>query len=1060
MNFTVPHPSGLKPYRRAATAAAALAMLATLEGPAWAQPLPQGGTVVQGSGTLQQTGSTLTITQHTDKLVTDWQQFSIGTGHTVQFVQPSATAVALNRVTGSDPSVIQGALRANGQVFLINPNGVLFSPSALVEVGGLLASTLSMSNDDFMQSRYRLAGDSSAAVINQGQMTAAKGGTLALVAARVVNEGQMQAPQGLVALGAGRLVTLDMGGPVKLVVEEGALNALITQGGAIRTPGGTVLLTAKAAGDLASTVIRHTGTSEARTLASGEAGEIMLLGDMVNDRIEVAGTLDASAPEGGNGGFIDTSASNVRLSTGLSVTTRAPHGQTGTWLIDPQDYLIAASGGDITGAQLSAALNNTNVTIESSSGSTHGSGDVIVRDGISWSANNLTLTAARDVRIEALLQATGTSSLTLHVGTANGADGAVSNASVRVGSSTDGTFSGRVDFGGRAGTGLLEINGQAYTVINALGAEGSVTGTDLQGMAGNLAGRYALGNPIDASATASWAGGFNPVGTDGADFTGTFDGLGNVISHLHIDRPDRYGTGLLGVTQEATLRNVGLANVSITGGQRTGALVGAAMYGTIQNVYSSGVVGGEYYVGGLIGTQHELNTRYARSWATVSGDRHIGGLAGFNGSWIEYSYAKGNVTATGALSGSANSAGGLTGDNTGVLSNSYATGHVVGANYVGGLTGYSNNWIENTYATGSVTATGERVGGLVGHHGGSIHQSYATGAVSSPGALVGGLTGYSDDAWAADTSFWDVQRTGQASSGAGRPMNTADFKVRDNFTSATEANGNQDPGWNVSQTWTLYEGHTDPLLRVFMTPLHVTAGTVSKTYDGQAHSGSPNVTYSAMPDLSLLAGTVTLGGHASGATQAGSYDVTPQGLYSGQHGYDISYGSGLLTIAPRNITITVDSQQKILNAPDPQLSYRITAGSLVEGDTLDVTLSRHPGEVQGRYDILASITPDSNYNVNIVAGELSIEQPSIPEPQRVAIFNSLAPSQPSPVAINVSPTAPVGSAPTAGSEGSSGLVFVAAPEGASTPSGAGPAGFMRVFVVSGGIRMPLVQEGQ
>jgi len=1042
-----------QPHRRSATATAVVVMLAMLDALAWAQSLPHGSQVVEGSGNIQRVGTNLIITQHTDKLATDWQQFSIGAGHTVQFIQPSATSVALNRVIGADASLIQGSLRANGQVFLLNPNGVLFSPTAQVEVGGLLASTLSMSQDDFLQGRYRLSGHSTASVVNQGRMTAAAGGALALVAARVVNEGQMSAPQGVVALGAGRRVTLDLGGPVKLAVDEGALNALITQGGAIRTPGGAVWLTAKAAGDLSSTVIRHTGTSEARSLATGQTGQIMLLGDMVNDRIEVAGVLDASAPDGGHGGFIDTSAARVRLFPDLSVNTLAQGGITGTWLIDPQDYLIAASGGDITGAQLTAALQNTNVIIESSAGETPGAGDVIVRDNVSWSAHNLTLTAARDVRIEALMQASGSSSLTLNVGMANGDDTAVANASVRVGSSPDGTFSGRVDFGGRSGTGLLEINGEAYTVISALGAEGSNTGLDLQGMAGNLAGRYALGSHINASATSTWINGFNPVGSSGQAFTGTLDGLGNVISNLNIDRPNRYGTGLVGVAEWATLRNVGLSSVQILGGERTGALVGAAVHGSIQNVYSSGVVSGAYYVGGLIGTQHELNTRYARSWAAVSGDRSVGGLAGFNGSWIEYSYARGNVTATGALSGEGNNAGGLTGDNTGVLSHSYASGHVTGHSFVGGLTGYSNSWIENTYATGAVTATGDRVGGLVGHHGGSIHHSYATGAVSSPGELVGGLTGHSDYAWGADTGFWDVQRTGQSSSGAGRPMNTADFKARSNFTSATDANGSQNPGWNFNQVWTLYDGQTDPLLRVFMMPLRVTASSDSKTYDGQAYSASPSATFSITPNMGLLAGSLSIGGSAEGATDAGVYSITPQGLYSVQHGYDIAYVSGELTIAPRDITITVDSQQKTFNAPDPLPSYRITSGTLVGDDALTVSLERDPGESLGRYTIHANVIYDGNYNVSVISGELSIQRPIIPEPQRVALFQTQEPS------VAMATPGQGMPSPSMAPGGASGLEFVAASDASSAvPSGA--AGVMRVLVVSGGIRMPVLQEGQ
>lgn len=134
--------------------------------------LPTGGNVVAGSGSISTAGSTMTVTQSTARMAIDWQSFSIGSGNTVQFVQPSASAVALNRVIGSDVSVIQGALKANGQVFLLNPNGVLFSPTAQVDVGGIVASTLALSTTDFMAGRYAFAGASSNAVVNQGNITA------------------------------------------------------------------------------------------------------------------------------------------------------------------------------------------------------------------------------------------------------------------------------------------------------------------------------------------------------------------------------------------------------------------------------------------------------------------------------------------------------------------------------------------------------------------------------------------------------------------------------------------------------------------------------------------------------------------------------------------------------------------------------------------------------------------------------------------------------------------------------------------------------------------------
>ncbi|HWK54515.1 MAG TPA: filamentous hemagglutinin N-terminal domain-containing protein, partial [Hyphomicrobiales bacterium] len=339
-----------------------------LMGLASSAELPTGGSVVAGSGSISQSGTTLTVTQASPQMAAHWQSFNIGQGHTVNFVQPSATAAALNRVMGADASVIQGALKANGQIFLVNPNGILFTPTAQVNVGGIVASTLNISTADFMAGNYKFQGASSNAIVNQGNITAVgnggQGGTIAMIAAKIINEGNLAAHAGNVLLGTGSKVTLDLGGPVKIQVEEGALNALIEQGGVIKADGGLVYLTAKAAGDLAGTVINHTGVTEAQTLATGSKGQIVLLGGLDADRIAVGGTLDAGAPHGGDGGFIETSAAKVAIADHVRISTAAPQGATGQWLIDPVDFTIAASGGDITGASLSGLLNSNHVTIQ------------------------------------------------------------------------------------------------------------------------------------------------------------------------------------------------------------------------------------------------------------------------------------------------------------------------------------------------------------------------------------------------------------------------------------------------------------------------------------------------------------------------------------------------------------------------------------------------------------------------------------------------------------------------------------------------------------------------
>src|SRR5581483_658248 len=168
---------------------------------------PTGGTVVAGQGTINQTGGTTTVQQQSQSLSLNWQGFSVAPTETVQFVQPSTTAIALNRVIGNDASQIYGHLTANGQVFLINPNGVLFAPSAQVNVGGLVASSLNISDADFLAGNYKFQTGSSssstspapASVINQGTIAASAGGSVALLGGQVSNQGTITAQLGTVA---------------------------------------------------------------------------------------------------------------------------------------------------------------------------------------------------------------------------------------------------------------------------------------------------------------------------------------------------------------------------------------------------------------------------------------------------------------------------------------------------------------------------------------------------------------------------------------------------------------------------------------------------------------------------------------------------------------------------------------------------------------------------------------------------------------------------------------------------------------------------------------------
>ncbi len=824
-----------------------------------AEVLPSGGNVVAGTGTISQSGSAMTIHQNTGKLAIDWQSFNIGQGNTVNFVQPSASSVAMNRVLGSDVSVIQGALNANGQVFLINPNGVLFTKDAQVNVGGIVASTLNISTADFMAGNYKFEGNSSNAVINQGNITTAPGGTVALIAAKITNTGTLTAEQGNVLLGAGSKVTLDLGGPVRIEVTQGAIDALIEQGGAIKADGGLVYLTAKAAGDLVTTVINHTGITEARTLTTGEKGEIYLMGDMAKGRINVGGTLDASAPNGGDGGFIETSAAKVAFANGVNITTAAANGKTGQWLIDPVDFTVAASGGDITGSALGGLLDANSVTIQTANagtnsatdvfGATGSNGDIFVNDSVSWSTTNtLTLNAHRNIEINAAIDAWSGGRLVLEYGQGAAALNNTASYIVRApiylkksGLVTGSNGTTATKFATKLGSDGTAVNWTVITELGTAGAGASTASGTLQGIRHSTAqnGNFVLGADIDATSTSTWNTnqGFTPI----LSFKGLFDGLGHTIDNLTINRPTTDYVGLFGSVSdgagEAAVRNLGVTNANITGQNNVGILAG--YFGSnvttennyASNVYSSGSVTGVSNVGGLIGSllNYSGNTTSglfnAHSSASVVGTAAVtptGGLVGLaTTSRIINSYATGTVQAT-------NAAGGLVGNNTGSqISQSYASGNVIGvvngateSDNLGGLVGYNTSsgvvygTITDSYATGKVTATanGTSTGGLVGQNNvnNSITRSYASGKVTGGDATkTGGLVG--DNAGNVTDSYWDSDTTTQA---AAFGTNTTGQSA----TAVTSAGANPDAytqptysGFDFGNTWWMAGLEEDPL---------------------------------------------------------------------------------------------------------------------------------------------------------------------------------------------------------------------------------------------------------
>lgn len=222
------------------------------------------------------------IDQSSARAIITWQSFSIGADARVTFVQPSASAVALNRVVGADPSQILGRLDANGRVFLSNPSGVLFARGASVNVGGLFATTLSIDDADFLAGRDRFYNAGSAGTVTNSGSIQTPSGYAALAGPQVRNDGIIVAHRGTIALAAGNRVSLDMVGDglIAVSVDQAALNALAANGGTLQADGGRVAMTARSANALLDTVINNGGAIRANSLVDRQ-GEIVLDGGSV-----------------------------------------------------------------------------------------------------------------------------------------------------------------------------------------------------------------------------------------------------------------------------------------------------------------------------------------------------------------------------------------------------------------------------------------------------------------------------------------------------------------------------------------------------------------------------------------------------------------------------------------------------------------------------------------------------------------------------------------------------------------------------------------------------------
>jgi filamentous hemagglutinin family protein len=658
---------------------------------------PTAPTVVNGSASFAQAGNILNITNSPNAII-NWGSFSIGVNELTRFIQQSGSSAVLNRVIGQDPSAILGALQSNGRVFLVNPNGIVFGAGAQINVAGLVASTLNLSNDDFLNNRMKFTDGAGAGnVVNQGSIT---GGSVYLIGKAVTNDGLITSANGEVILAAGNSVELVNPGTPNLRVEIvaadnaaknlgtitaeagriGIYAGLIQQSGTLRADsavveGGRIVLKAtrnvhlaaasqtSASGTVGGRVDIQAGDTtivEGRIAAAGSTGAggtVQVLGNLVgltgHASIDASGdtqggtvliggdfqgrnpevrnafrtyvgpdaTIDADAVTGGeggkvivwaddvtrfygnisarggansgDGGFVEVSGKRALDFQGF-VNTLAPHGTTGTLLLDPDFITISTSGTaplpPVTGgvgylfgdAPLSVDIHPNTINASATNVILQANDTIDVSAPISLTNNNVSLTmrAGGFLNVNGSITTKG-GALTLVAGDPGGT---ASEGSLNINAPLDTTGGGAFPLGANimlaapisdVGGNSVYINSNITAGNAALGGTVTITGQRLDHVSGTI-----TGSAVNVSMTSAGNG----------DVTLSGGQINSINVYLEADRDVKLtsGSGIVAV-------NGNVALFSDSDGNNDGAIV---INNGVINARDISLTGGNGYAAG------------------------------------------------------------------------------------------------------------------------------------------------------------------------------------------------------------------------------------------------------------------------------------------------------------------------------------------------------------------------------------------------------------------------------------------------------------------------------
>ena len=955
-------PSFMKTIIKPAAIVAGLSMAVLLSSPV-AYALPTDGKVTVGAGAISTSGVNMTVNQQTDKMAVNWQSFNIGNGEKVQFVQPNAQSVVLNRVIGSSSSAIYGQLSANGKVFLVNQNGVHFSPTARVETGALVASALGISDSDFAAGNYRFTkGGASGSVINQGQLTVVQGGYVALLGESAVNEGIIIAAKGTVALGAGEKITLDMTGDglVNLAVDQGALNAQAANKHLIQADGGLVVMTTRSAGSLIGTVVNNSGVIRANTM-SAQNGRIILdagSGGAVN-----TGALDSSGLAAGQtGGVVKVLGDSVTLGSGSIINVSGDAGG-GTALI----------GGNYQGKGPEQNATNTivdaNVAIKADAVTTGNGGAVVVwSDGIT--------------KFDGTISAKG--------GSLSGDGGSIetSGKEIKLGDNAKVIATATA---GKFGTWLLDPD-----VIEII-----------SGTSGNVLGLPATGTSQIGATTLSYAlsnANVNLQANNWINFKTSFSYTGNRDAALGLYAPTIKLGGNISSTQKKLNLNFGgtyssktyAGNLYLYDGDRTITTNGGS-------ITFNGDIGSDK---SIYGSPRDLTVNTATGSVAFSGE--VKGAFTLSGTTVNK--INDLIVQTGPLTLTKNIsvAGNMDLVTSRFINNAGSSALSVG------LGKYRRIWSTNTDPFN--TNTGDDIGGLayafkqynatygtstVLGSGNGLLYTYAptltvslTGAVSKTydGKTSASLTSdnYNVSGEANNDNVTITQTSGQYNDKNAGSGKTVTVTLASDSIAATDSNNKVVYGYKLNKT--TFSGNIGTINPKTL--------TLAPTVQDKVFDGTTQATVTAYC-LSGLVGSETVFATSTSATfgdenAANNKTVTISGvkLANGYYGglasnYTVaSSATATADITKRPVYITANAgQSKVYGETDPtEFTYTVgvtkTGEGLVGSDTINSTLSgslaRATGEDAGAYAITkGTLNASSNYSITYKGTNFTINQRGI-----------------------------------------------------------------------------------